>query len=145
MHKIHCWWKDESARKRIGYPLSYAKAKKSLTLHAHGHLRTSLRDFYSSPLIIANLPHSVCYRNHMSHLADLWLSVWMYPRQFVTFHDDARQHHRERSYIKFHIHTKQHNYYLMVLSFNRLGCNVEEALTLVSAIIIRTLGQLSPM
>src|SRR6218665_4017224 len=78
MHKIHCWWKDESARKRIGYPLSYAKAKKSLTLHAHGHFRTSLRDFYSSPLIIANLPHSVCYRNHMSHLANLWLSVWMY-------------------------------------------------------------------
>ena len=39
-------WEDETARERIGHPLAYTKAKKmkSLTLHTHGCLRTSLKD-----------------------------------------------------------------------------------------------------
>src|SRR6218665_1268434 len=47
---IHCQWIDETARDGTGLLPSYAKAKKmkSLTLHTHGCLRTSLRNCFSS-------------------------------------------------------------------------------------------------
>jgi len=50
----HCQWENETVRERTGHPPSYAVAKKikSLTLHTHGCLRSSLRDWSnsSSPL-----------------------------------------------------------------------------------------------
>ena len=46
----HCQLEDEKVRERTGHPLSYAETKKmkSLTLHAHGCLRASLRESSSS-------------------------------------------------------------------------------------------------
>jgi len=46
----NCQWEDEMVRERTGHPPSYAAAKKmkSVTLHTHGCLRTSLRDCSSS-------------------------------------------------------------------------------------------------
>ena len=40
----HCQWEDETVRERTGHSPSYAEAKKmkSLTLHTHGCLSTSL-------------------------------------------------------------------------------------------------------
>jgi len=70
----HYQWKDETARERTGHPTSYAVANKikSLTLHTHGCLRASLRDwsFSSGRLkIIWHISFSVfpviihhCYR-----------------------------------------------------------------------------------
>ena len=42
----HCQWEDETVRERTGHPPSYAVVKKmkSLTLHTHDCLRTSLGD-----------------------------------------------------------------------------------------------------
>ena len=46
----YCQREDETVRKRICHPPSYAEAKKmkSLTLHTHGCLRASLRDSSTS-------------------------------------------------------------------------------------------------
>ena len=46
----HCQWEDEMVRERSGHQPSYTEAKKirSLTLHTHGCLRVSLRDWSSS-------------------------------------------------------------------------------------------------
>ena len=44
----HCQWEDETVRERTGYPSSYAKKMKALTLHTRGYLRASLRDCSSS-------------------------------------------------------------------------------------------------
>jgi len=51
---VQCWWEDETARKRTPHPPPYAEAKKlkSLTLHNHGCLRTSLGSCFLLPVCL---------------------------------------------------------------------------------------------
>jgi len=63
----HCQWDDETVRKRIGHPPSYAKAKKmkSLTLHTHGCHIASLREcsflVFFVLIVIISLLFFYCY------------------------------------------------------------------------------------